>query len=368
MWNKMTLRCRLTLLTALILAAVCVGLTYFSIANAGLAFSTPSNNSPRLHIPQQVDEVKPVPSQSSDNVYYIYEKNKRNFTNISILYMCVFIVIGTGLTYLIAGRVLKPVTDLSRNIRDIDENNLTTRITAIHHGDEVAKLTSSFNHLLTRLENAFESQRRFAQHAAHEFKTPLASIMANIEVLQLDKDPSKEEYKEVIEITKESTEKLIQLVSELLQLHVSVCEESMIKTDAYEMFEAIFHELDPSIKQKNIRTSNDCQCMILGIPDLLHHAFYNIVENAIKYNKDGGQITISSDKNKIVISDTGIGIPAAYIQHIFEPFYCVDPSRSRKLGGSGLGLSVVKAIIEKHNGNIHIESNIGVGTTITVEI
>lgn len=363
MWSRISLRTRLTIFTALIITAICVCLTFVSIFNAKNIFTSSHQKQPSASAPEIIEDMEDMGNITGSSLAV-----NAQFNQISIIYMLIFIALGTGLTYFISGRALKPVTDLSHAIDEMDENKLNTQINIKNGGVEIEKLTGSFNQMLLKLESAFEGQKRFAHHAAHELKTPLSAIMTNIEVLELEENPSIEEYKEIVDITKESTERLIQLVSELLNLNVNLSEDRIKQIDVHKMFDQIIRGLNTSIKEKNISISNKCDHTISGDPELLYHAFFNLIHNAVKYNKNGGEIEIYSKSNKLIIKDTGIGIPPSDLTNIFEPFYCVDPSRSRKLGGSGLGLSVVKAIIDKHNGKIWVESDVGVGTQTIVEI
>lgn len=351
--NKVSLRLRLTILTTLILTIICILLT-LSLIFAGLV------------VFKNIEPVK------IDSEIFI-AKNEMNiqFIYISIISMLIMITVGSSASYFIAGKALKPVNDLSKWIESIDEDKIYQPLEGFNSDDEVSRLAASFNNMLSKLEKSFKQQKQFAANAAHELRTPLAGIITNIEVLQLDDNPTVQEYREVIDEILINAQRMSTLVYDLLKINSVLNLNNCISFDAKEMFDDIVLELCEYCKEKKLCIENNVSGVLLfGEKVLLQRAFFNLVQNALKYNKTGGKAVISAEQSNnfitIIISDTGIGIPKEELQNIFEPFYRVDISRSREFGGSGLGLSIVKAIIEKHNGKISIESEIGVSTKITV--
>lgn len=345
--NKIPLRLRLTLLTALILTVICILLTLSSL--------TTYRNT-------RVEPGKPPVE---------VEQTNSNYTKTSLAIMLAVIIAGAFASWFVAGKALKPVSTLSRQIENIDESRLFEPLKGFDTNDEVAKLAASFNHMISKLEKAFLHQKQFAANAAHELKTPLAGIITNIEVLQLDEDPTVQDYKEVLENTLANAQRLSDLVNDLLKMNSTLNADTCERFEAKGIFDDIILSLSESIKDKNIHIENNTADAVLsGGKALLQRAFFNLVQNAVKYNKMNGEIVISAARDDkeatISIRDTGIGIPADELKNIFEPFYRVDTSRSRESGGSGLGLSIVKSIIEKHNGKISVESVIGSFTKITV--
>jgi signal transduction histidine kinase len=291
--------------------------------------------------------------------------NNENFTRVSIIYMLIMIIVGTGTSYFIAGKALKPVAKLSKSIENIDESKMFKRLEGFETNDEVARLALSFNNMISRLEKAFNHQKQFAANAAHELRTPLAGIIANIEVLQLDENPTIQEYKQVLEDTFANAQRLNALVHDLLKMNRAFSSDQFETFDLKEMFDDIILAFVENSNVKNVNIENNIRDMMLyGERALMQRAFFNLVQNAVKYNKMNGEVLISAylkdDFVIVYIEDTGIGIPEDELENIFEPFYRVDASRSRELGGSGLGLSIVKTIIEKHNGKVLIESEMGV--------
>ena len=237
---------------------------------------------------------------------------------------------------------------------------------------EVLELTKSFNRMLERLEEAFLIQKSFASNAAHELKTPLAVMKSSLQVLKMDPSPSENDYWEFINDTEESLERIIKTVEGLLALAnmEQVEKESAVKL--YPLIEAAVQELSVRAEEYGVTLSiagdNDLQAQ--GSPSLLYRVFFNLIENAVKYNHDNGNvdITVKQEKGRacVVVEDNGIGMDEKDLSHIFEPFFRVDPSRSQGIPGSGLGLAVVRLIMERYDGEIEVESRKGVGTTFTV--
>ncbi|MHB8061053.1 MAG: HAMP domain-containing sensor histidine kinase [Ruminiclostridium sp.] len=285
--------------------------------------------------------------------------------------MVLISAIGIVAVYIVSGKALKPLSDLNNAVIKITENNLEKHIAAVNTDDEIGDLTRSFNAMLDRLEQSFLRQKRFSANVAHELKTPLATINAGIQVLQLDENPTVADYQETLGITQRNIKRLINVVNDLLSLSNESLDESNETIDIKNMFKHIMSELQPLCIEKNIEASCEFELdTVKGNVTLVNRAFYNLVENAIKYNHPNSKVLIKTffeeGTGKICISDTGIGIPKEDIDRIFEPFYCVDKSRSRKMGGAGLGLSIVKAITEKHRWSIVVNSTVDIGTTIIV--
>lgn len=216
-------------------------------------------------------------------------------------------------------------------------------------------MANSFNQLLDRLQSAFDREKRFSAAAAHELKTPLTVVKVNIEFLQIDENPKKEDYIETIEVIKKQNERMIKLVDDLMLMSSANVSESMDLVDVDDIIEEMKNELE--LTSKHIKFEyNKGNFSIRGNAVLIKHALSNIIENSIKYNVENGKILLSQviedNQYKIIISDTGIGIKEEDVPYIFEPFYRADKSRKRSVGGAGLGLSITKEIIESHKGHI----------------
>lgn len=372
MLNKLSLKMRLTILTGCIIIAIAMCLTATSIYNIDNKFSYPQLNKNAIFsseiIPNNISREK---DNSQLGVTVQISEAKKQFKVSILIWMIGIIIVGIGATYTIVSRALKPLNNLSNTIKNINEYNLSQPIENFSTKDEIGSLATSFNKMLSRLDKSFSNQKRFAANAAHELKTPLAIIKSGIQVLKLDENPSIDDYKENINITEQSTQRLIQVVDDLLKLTYNEIKEFDDIISVNKIFQDIIKELDETISSKNIHIHlSDFNIDVLGNKPLVYRAFFNILENAVKYNKQGGSIEVSTelcnDMAVISISDTGIGIPHDEIENIFDPFYRVDKSRSREISGSGLGLSIVKTVIEKHRGTINVTSNKDVGTTVNV--
>jgi len=370
MWNKLSLQVKITVLTILTLAILCVGLTTAAILNTSIFYDP---------IAYVIDK-KPLDGgyigeghhiENADTITAIdeiYIGSRNQYKMISILIAIGVIVAGSLFVWVLTGKTLKPLRTFADRIEDIDENSLNAQVLLPPSSSEVSKLTDSFNNMLEELNNAFTSKKLFASHAAHELKTPLTNILTNIEVMQMEDEPSSEDYKEVVEITKDNVERLTMLIQDLLYFNAELDSDkfSNIETDTF--FKKILEDLSTLLYGKSIRVHIEGRTTINGDKDLLERAFFNLIQNAVKYNTESGEIRIVSNNDAITIEDTGIGIPEECLSQIFEPFYCVDKSRSRKLGGSGLGLSITKQIFDKHSLKISVSSEVGKGTKVVIKL
>lgn len=295
--------------------------------------------------------------------YKIAVAGKKSFVNSGWIFSSILILFGVGAAYIILGKALSPLQRLSRMMGKIDEKNLSVRVENNASSRELVQLTGAYNKMMERLDKAFEAQKNFAAAAAHELKTPLACMQAELEVLQMDEHPSEQDYRKTIDVVNRNTSRLISLVEELLAVNMNSRREKYQWIQMEPLMEEICRELAPQIQQKKLNVQSDCQGSVYGDSAFLYRAFYNLIENAVKYNHIGGRIKLISRERanqcRIIIADTGIGIPEEEIAHIFEPFYRVDKSRSREIGGSGLGLAIVKDIIENHHGKISVRQKQG---------
>ncbi len=298
--------------------------------------------------------------------------SQANFKNMQITFMIIMVVLGSIITYIILSKFLNPLTKMTNIIENINHNNLDEEIALPKSNDEIYRLSKSFNDMLLRIKNSFEMEKNFSASASHELKTPLSIMKSSIQVLKLNDKPTIEEYEENIEIIEENVEKLIDIVNNLLLLtsnNIGLVE----KVDIKQVIDKILLNYSQDLQNKNITiNSNLDNCIINSNKAFINCIFENIISNAIKYNKDNGNITISLQKQEnnftFVIEDTGIGISKENLDNIFEPFFREDVSRSKEIKGNGLGLSLVKNIIEKINGNILIESEKEKGTKVILTI
>lgn len=256
-------------------------------------------------------------------------------------------------------------------ITSIDGKDLSVRIHMEHTGDELTELAQAFNQMLERVERAFERERSFSSGAAHELKTPLAVIQSNLDVLKLSENPTVEEYSDVINIVGRQTARMTRLIQDLFtmcSLHGYALDD---KIDVEQLVREVLDEKHADIVSKNLCVQLDTMPVrITGNEVMLKHAVSNLIDNAIKYNLKNGSIHVSissqSENCVIEIADTGIGIGAEAQLHMYEPFYREDKSRSRKVGGAGLGLSIVKSIVEQHKGEVQFRPNTPSGSVFTL--
>lgn len=379
--HKISLRLRITLLVGLLLVLLTTVLTIVSILSANYYFVAPQleegsygkmnkvilDNAP-------IDSNQDVNADTFNNLSVQMEITaaQRGFSFQSITVLIVIIIFGLGVTYWIMGRALRPLTVLSETIHDINEHNLSKSIEETTAKDEVGSITASFNGMLDRLKNSFEQQKRFSASAAHELKTPLATMKTTLQVLQLDDLPSADDYKDTILVMEQNVDRMICIVSDLLLLSSQEKTELDDEISLRTLLCEIAEELKEAIQSKNlccILPQNDC--LITGNRMLLRSAFYNLFENAVKYNKDGGTVEAKlqntpDGKISVLICDTGIGMTEEDAARAFEPFFRADRSRLQQIPGNGLGMSIIQAIIERHGGEILLESKINIGTKVTV--
>ncbi|SHN72416.1 sensor histidine kinase [Desulfitobacterium chlororespirans] len=383
--HKISLRLRITLLVGLILVLLTTALTIASILSANHYFVmpqlqeatfTPISIEPveittleNFQIEHGFDEFVNPP----DNMVQMQITTaQRGFSLQSIAVLIVIIVFGLVITYWIMGRALRPLTVLSETIHDINAHNLSKSIAENSAKDEVGSITVSFNGMLDRLKGSFEQQKRFSASAAHELKTPLATMKTSLQVLQLDDSPSLDDYKDAIAVMEHNIERLISIVNDLLLLSSEGKTELNDEISLHTLFGGIVEELKEAIQDKNlccILPQNDC--LITGSSMLLRSAFYNLFENAVKYNKEGGTVEVTFQKTPdgkaaVSICDTGIGMSEEEAERVFEPFFRADRSCIRQIPGNGLGMSIIRTIIERHGGEIQVESKLNMGTKVRV--
>lgn len=379
--HKISLRARIAFLTGAVIITVAVLLTFLSIYNADRAIVALDKVSESSQtIPTIAPTVSSVPAEVfpyGDGITAAISTEaatvKQEFNLSSYWYLFGASVVGMLLIYWVAGRALRPVKMLSKTVQGITQDNLKKRIPEVGAKDEIGELTNSFNGMLARLEDSFERQKRFSASVAHELKTPLATILTGIQVLRLEDDPSTQDCIEVLDTTEENLKRINAIIDDLFLMLNRTCNESSELILLDPMFHHICEELDKPIREKNM--SIDIQCCflsIMGNSNLIYRMFFNLIENAVKYNENGGKIAIftteSIDSKTIVISDTGVGMVSEELSKIFEPFYRIDVSRSRKNGGVGLGLAIVKAIAEQHGFEINVHSTKDLGTSFMITI
>lgn len=344
--KPLSLRLRLTLVTVGLITALALIVTLTNAYNADRIFAGDDG---------AVDQSYPAGTTEAHSAEQVEEFNTRGL----VLFMGTIAAGGLG-AYLLLGFALRPIRELDKQVGGISGSNLRTRIRDFRAGDEIDSLAHSFNGMLDRLDKAFESQRRFASSAAHELKTPLTTVKTNLEVLSLLKNPEKEKYDTVFRAVYNQNQRMIRLVEDLQAVSLQK-EYSMEDTaDPGELVREVLEELKGQIADRELTVTVENR----GVPPLqcsapmLRRALMNLAENAVKYNRRGGKILIDlalrQGAVQITVSDTGVGIPAGHREHVFEAFYRVDSSRSRKTAGSGLGLAIVRDTIRRHGGTVEV--------------
>ena len=365
-----SLQLKLTLLLSLLMIVSCV-LMYFFISHSAVSGMDGLQNYMIKVDPQDGDS--PItfnvdPKALFPQFEQEIQETKEDFLLRSVIATTIIILLSSVCTYFLTKKTLTPLQKLTSEVSQIQAQNLSTQLSVPNSKDEIAQLTSSFNEMLTRLDNAFSTQKQFSANAAHELRTPLAVLQTNLEVFEKKQEPEMVEYQQLFTMIKEQTARLSQLVGTLLDMTNL---KSVPRTDQVsleELVDEVFCDLDPVAEKAGISihfddsSSQDSHTDVTGSYVLLYRAVYNLVENAIKYNRPNGSVTVSvKEKNSqvmILVKDTGIGISPENQKKIFDPFFRVDKSRSRAMGGAGLGLALVDSIAREHGGSVKVlESN-----------
>ena len=365
-----SLQLKLTLLLSLLMIVSCV-LMYFFISHSAVSGMDGLQNYMIKVDPQDGDS--PItfnvdPKALFPQFEQEIQETKEDFLLRSVIATTIIILLSSVCTYFLTKKTLTPLQKLTSEVSQIQAQNLSTQLAVPNSKDEIAQLTSSFNEMLTRLDNAFSTQKQFSANAAHELRTPLAVLQTNLEVFEKKQEPEMVEYQQLFTMIKEQTARLSQLVGTLLDMTNL---KSVPRTDHVsleELVDEVFCDLDPVAEKAGISihfndsANQDSHTDVTGSYVLLYRAVYNLVENAIKYNRPNGSVTVSvKEKNSqvmILVKDTGIGISPENQKKIFDPFFRVDKSRSRAMGGAGLGLALVDSIAREHGGSVKVlESN-----------
>ena len=388
-----SLQLKLTLLLSLLMIVSCV-LMYFFISHSAVSGMDGLQNYMIKVDPQDGDS--PItfnvdPKALFPQFEQEIQETKEDFLFRSVIATTIIILLSSVCTYFLTKKTLTPLQKLTSEVSQIQAQNLSTQLAVPNSKDEIAQLTSSFNEMLARLDNAFSTQKQFSANAAHELRTPLAVLQTNLEVFEKKQEPEMVEYQQLFTMIKEQTARLSQLVGTLLDMTNL---KSVPRTDHVsleELVDEVFCDLDPVAEKAGISIHFDDSSSqdwhtdvhtpdasalnnnirnITGSYVLLYRAVYNLVENAIKYNRPNGSVTVSvKEKNgqaMILVKDTGIGISPENQKKIFDPFFRVDKSRSRAMGGAGLGLALVDSIAKEHGGIVKVLESSETGSTIAL--
>ena len=383
--KKISLQWKLTLLTTVLITILCGFLTFFLYKNGVYYFDTLQESvteqgaAPEaLYIDIPDDAWDDFVAQFSMKVY----NSKSDYRSRSLLITVIVALIGGAATYFISGRALKPLREFSETVEKVQAQNLTDYTIEENKIAELDRLRKSFNKMLMRLSVSFETQRQFTGNAAHELRTPLALIQAQLDLYHTVEHPeSTTAAEETIQMVTEQNERLSKLVRTLLDMSELQTVARNDRIELHGLIEEVLTDLEPLAQEKNIELIQnshrggekaDEELFLTGSDILIYRMLYNLVENAIKYNQKDGTVTVSAirEKNEVVltVSDTGNGIDEAFRTQIFEPFFRIDKSRSRELGGVGLGLTMVREVVRVHDGTIKVYANKNKGTTFEVKM
>ena len=379
MINRLSLRFKITFVVTIIIILISTILTITSVHNANIIF-LPTVNSINLKDNNELTYKlgdKPINDSINGEVRYKESINisrlSYNFKYNAVLYMIIIIFVGSILIYFILGKMLNPVKKFSKQIEIINEYQLSDRVSGFNSCEELGELQKSFNSMLDRLDRSFESKKRFSSDAAHELKTPLAVLKNSLDVLEIDENPSEEDYKYTVAIFKKQTKRMISLVNNLFTMSEQKDYHFNDTVDISIIINDIIKDLSKEIEDKSLSINIYGKSLsVKGNSVMLNHAISNIIQNAVKYNNKNGSIDIITEeidkKCIITIKDTGVGIQKGKEKEIFEPFYRVDTSRSRKIGGAGLGLAITKDIISRHGGGVSYTPNESGGSIFEITL
>ena len=377
--KRMSLQWRLTCITTLCIAIICGCLTMFVYKN-GVHYidslqdaveaqgDEKGNKSDEIYISIPDDKWDEFADEFSVQVY----NNKADYKRNSLIITVLLALLGGVVTYFISGHALRPIREFSDKIEEVQAQNLSDSRIEENNVKELNQLGISYNKMLERLSDAFEIQRQFTANAAHELRTPLALMQVQLDLYNSVSHPGNDaDTLQTIKMVTEQNDKLNRMVKTLLDMSElqTVGRDDKIILDA--IVEEVLADLEPLAVEKNIKLIGKCEdATMIGSDILIYRLVYNLVENAIKYNHPLGQVTVTAyQRNKHVylsVEDTGSGIPKELRERVFEPFFRVDKSRSRELGGVGLGLALVREIVRVHDGSICIKSGKTGGTIFEV--
>ena len=377
--KRMSLQWRLTCITTLCIAIICGCLTMFVYKNGvhyidslqdavESQWDEKGNKSDEIYISIPDDKWDEFADEFSFQVY----NNKADYKRNSLIITVLLALLGGVVTYFISGHALRPIREFSDKIEEVQAQNLSDSRIEENNVKELNQLGISYNKMLERLSEAFEIQRQFTANAAHELRTPLALMQVQLDLYNSASHPGNDaDTLQTIKMVTEQNDKLNRMVKTLLDMSElqTVGRDDKIILDA--IVEEVLADLEPLAVEKNIKLIGKCEdATMTGSDILIYRLVYNLVENAIKYNHPLGQVTVTAyQRNKHVylsVEDTGSGIPKELRERVFEPFFRVDKSRSRELGGVGLGLALVHEIVRVHDGSICIKSGKTGGTIFEV--
>ena len=377
--KRISLQWRLTCIITVYIAVICGCLTMFVYKNGVYYIDS---------LQETVDAQGEDNGEDTDEIYISIPddkwdefandfsiqayNNKEDYKKNSLLISAILALIGGVVTYFISGHALRPIREFSDKIEEVRAQNLAASRIEENKVKELNQLSVSYNKMLERLSDAFEIQRQFTANAAHELRTPLSLMQVQLDLYNSTRHPDNDaDTLQTIKMVTEQNGRLSKMVKTLLDMSElqTVGRDDEIMVDA--LVDEVLADLDPLAQEKNIKLTGKCKKItMVGSDILIYRLVYNLVENAIKYNHSGGQVTVTAYRKEkhvyLSVEDTGNGIPEELRERVFEPFFRVDKSRSRELGGVGLGLALVREIVRVHDGSITVRSNPSGGTVFDV--
>ena len=375
--KRRSLQWKLTVITAIIVILSCLAISY-AISKSAISSMSKIEDSAVAILPTSpatdtTGEVVQLQISTKDVISDMAKGIQADFWKSSLLITIIITVASSSMMYFFIGYALKPLQNLGEQIEDIQAKNLKHLVVSDQSSIEIEQLTNAFNEMLERLSNTFAAQRQFSANAAHELRTPLAVMRTKLEVFEKNNNPSAAEYQETVHMLRMQTSRLSHVIDILLEMTDLQAAQKQDRISLADMAEEVICDLTAVADKKEISiTQNSGTAEIIGNDTLIYRAIYNLVENAIKYNHTGGNVTVSikedSEFATVIISDNGPGIQQEDWQHIFEPFFRVDKSRSRDMGGAGLGLALVKEIARQHGGDVYVVQSSKNGTEVALKL
>ena len=373
--KRLSLQWRITLMSVLLIGVTCVAMNLL-LCSSGVYYMDTIADSLQggtvILNDGQAASFDPQLIAPDENLTIIVDGVQGRFRTTNWYITAVVTLLSGILAYFVSGRALKPLRSFTSQVEQVQLNNLADMRIDEDAISEFRQLSRSFNQMLERLNNAFSAQRQFTGNAAHELRTPLALMQAQLELFSAEHPDVRPETAEFLTLLREQTERLIQMTRTLLEMSNLRQVARNERIQLAPMIEEIFTDLAPLAEKRSITLTAEGDGIMTGSDALIYRLIFNLTENAVKYNRPGGSVRVSvtqePEKLLLRVSDTGCGIPEKYQQSIFQPFFRVDKSRSREYGGAGLGLSLVWEIADLHGGSVWVEKSSDKGTTIAVEL
>ena len=373
--KKFSLQWRITLMTALLIGLTCIAMNLM-LCSSGVYYMDRIADALRgggtvIITDEGTASFDPQFAEPGEELTIVVDGVQGRFRTTNWYITAVVTVLSGILAYFVSGHALKPLHSFASQVERVQMNNLADMRIDEDALPEFKQLSQSFNQMLERLNDAFAAQRQFTGNAAHELRTPLALLQAQLELFSAEHPDMQPETAEFLSLLREQTERLTRLTKTLLEMSNlrQVAHNERIRLAP--MIEEIFTDLAPLSDKCGVTLTAEGDGIMTGSDALIYRLIFNLTENAVKYNRPGGSVRVSvaqePEKLLIRVSDNGCGIPEEYQQSIFQPFFRVDKSRSREYGGAGLGLSLVWEIADIHGGSVRVEESSKNGTVIAAE-